>query len=86
MQRLKDRLDEFGFDGIYHTEMGYIISLGAARAAFLSAEESSSVVGHTADILLEIDESQDVTKEKYTKDFRPMGSSTNVTTVHYGTT
>ena len=86
MQRLKERLDEFGFDGIYHTEMGYIIVLGVARAVFLSAEESSSVVGHTADILLEIDESQDVSKEKYTKEFRPMGSSTNVTTVHYGTT
>ena len=55
MQRLKERLNEFGFDGIYHTEMGYIIVLNATRAIFLSAEESSSVVGHTADILLEID-------------------------------
>jgi len=86
MARLKERLDEFGFDGIYHSEMGYIISLGSARQIFLSAEPSSSVVGHTADILLEIDESQDVSKEKYTKEFRPMGSSTNVTMVHYGTT
>jgi hypothetical protein len=86
MQRLRERLDEFGFDGIYHTDMGYIITLGGARAIFLSAEESASVVGHTADILLEIDESQDVSKDKYTKEFRPMGSSTNVTTVHYGTT
>ena len=84
--RLKERLDEFGYDRIYRTEMGYIICLGAARAVFLSAEEHASVVGHTADILLEIDESQDVSKEKYTKEFRPMGSSTNVTTVHYGTT
>jgi hypothetical protein len=86
MQRLKERLLEFGFDGIYHSEMGYIIGLGAARAIFLSAEESSSVVGHTADILLEVDESQDVSKEKYSKEFRPMGAATNVTTVHYGTT
>jgi len=86
MQRLRARLDDFGFVGIYHSEMGYIISLGAARAVFLSAEESSSVVGHTADLLLEIDESQDVSKEKYAKEFRPMGASTNVTTVHYGTT
>jgi hypothetical protein len=65
--------------------MGYIIKLGAARQIFLSAEESSSVVGHTADILLEIDESQDVSKDKYTRDFRPMCSAKNVTTVHYGT-
>ena len=40
MQRLKERLDEFAYDGIYHTEMGYIISLGSAREIFLSAEES----------------------------------------------
>lgn len=86
IQRLKDRLNEFGFDGIYHTEMGYIVSLGNARAVFLSAEGSSSVVGHTADILLEIDESQDVSQEKYSKEFRPMASATNTTTVHYGTT
>jgi hypothetical protein len=86
MSRLKQRLDDFGFDGLWTTEMGYIIRLGAARQVFLSAEESSSVVGHTADILLEIDESQDVSKDKYTKEFRPMASSTNATTVHYGTT
>ena len=86
MQRLRERLADFGFEGVYRTEMGYIICLAAARAVFLSAEESASVVGHTADILLEIDESQDVSKEKYSKEFRPMGSSTNVTTIHYGTT
>ena len=86
MMRLKQRLDEYGFAGIWQSEMGYIIRLGEARQIFLSADESSSVVGHTADILLEIDESQDVSKEKYTKEFRPMGSATNVTTVHYGTT
>ena len=86
MQRLKERLDEFGFDGFYRTEMGYIIALGAARAIFLSAEETTSVVGHTADILLEIDECQDVSKEKFTKEFRPMASPTNATSVHYGTT
>ncbi len=86
MTRLKDRLDDFGFNGLYHSQMGYIIQMGEAKATFLSAEESSSVVGHTADVLLEIDESQDVAKEKYNKEFRPMGSATNVTCVHYGTT
>jgi hypothetical protein len=86
MMRLRERLDEFGFSGIWHSEMGYIFTIGAAHQIFLSAEESSSVVGHTASILLEIDESQDVSKEKYTKEFRPMGSAFNVTSVHYGTT
>jgi len=86
MMRLKERLDEYGFSGIWMSEMGYCIKLGSARQFFLSAEESSSVVGHTANILLEIDESQDVSKEKYTKEFRPMASAHNTTTVHYGTT
>lgn len=86
MQRLKERLDEFGFDGLWQTEIGYIVRLGNARMVFLSAEEGASVVGHTADFLLEIDEAQDVSKEKYTKEFRPMGSATNVTTILYGTT
>ena len=86
MQRLKSRLDDFGYGGIYHSEMGYIVVLGTSRIIFLSAEENSSVVGHTADILLEVDEAQDVDREKYTKEFRPMSSSTNATTVLYGTT
>ena len=86
MMRLKDRLNDAGFNGIWVAELGYIIRLGNARAIFLSADESANVVGNTAHILLEIDESQDVSKEKYTKEFKPMGAATNVTTVHYGTT
>jgi len=84
--RLKDRLNDAGFDGIWTSELGYIIRLGNARAIFLSADESANVVGNTAHILLEVDESQDVSKEKYSKEFKPMGATTNVTTVHYGTT
>jgi hypothetical protein len=86
MMRLKDRLNDAGFGGIWTSELGYIVRLGNARAIFLSADESASVVGNTAHILLEIDESQDVSKEKYSKEFKPMGATTNVTTVHYGTT
>ena len=86
MMRLKDRLNDAGFAGIWTTELGYIIRLVNARAIFLSADESANVVGNTAHLLLEIDESQDVNKEKYTRDFKPMGATTNVTTVHYGTT
>jgi len=86
LMRLKDRLNDAGFSGIWVAELGYIIRLGNARAIFLSADESANVVGNTAHILLEIDESQDVSREKYTKEFKPMGAATNVTTVHYGTT
>jgi hypothetical protein len=86
VMRLKDRLNDAGFDGIWTSELGYIVRLGNARAVFLPADESANVVGNTAHILLEIDESQDVSKDKYTKEFKPMGATTNVTTVHYGTT
>ena len=86
MMRLKDRLNDAGFNSIWVAELGYIIRLGNARAIFLSADESANVVGNTAHILLEIDESQDVSNEKYNKEFKPMGATTNVTTVHYGTT
>ena len=69
MMRLKDRLNDAGFGSIWITELGYIIRLGNARAIFLSADESANVVGNTAHILLEIDESQDVSEEKYTKEY-----------------
>jgi hypothetical protein len=86
MMRLKERLNDWGYAGVWITEMNYIVRLGNARQIFLSADESANVVGNTAHILLEVDESQDVSREKYAKEFRPMGASTNVTTVHYGTT
>ena len=86
MLRLKDRLNEAGFSGIWMPELGYAVRLGHARALFLSAADTANVVGNTAHILLEVDEAQDVGKEKFTKEFKPMGASTNVTTVLYGTT
>jgi len=85
MQRLKDRLNEADLWGTWEMEKGFIIKLGEARAIFLSADKSASVVGNTAHLLLEVDESQDVSKEKYTREFKPMGAAFNVTTVHYGT-
>jgi hypothetical protein len=42
-------------------------------------------MGATASLLLEIDEAQDVDSDKYDREFRPMASSTNATTVLYGT-
>ncbi len=67
------------------SRFGYIVQVGQAAVHFLSAEESSNVVGATADLLLEIDEAQDVSEEKYFKDFRPMASTANTTAVLYGT-
>jgi len=84
IQRLKDRLDDYGFKGVWVAESSHILRLGAARQVFLSAAKTASVVGHTAGFL-EIDESQDVSKLKYSRDFRPMRASSNATTVLYGT-
>jgi hypothetical protein len=63
---------------------GYI-TLGNTRALFMSGQPAANVVGLTADLLLEVDEAQDFNEEKYTKDFRPMASAKNATTVMYGT-
>lgn len=69
----------------FHRRDGYIVELGAARAFFFSADPTANVVGATASLLLEGDEVQDIAQEKWDKDFTPMGASTNVTTVLYGT-
>jgi hypothetical protein len=85
MARLRERLNDAGFTGAWASEAGHIIRLGNARAFFFSAEPSANVVGATAHLLLEVDEAQAVDREKFFKEFRPMGASTNVTTVLYGT-
>lgn len=72
-------------DKKWRMEHGYMVTLGRARVAFFSAQPQASVVGATANILLECDEAQDVDEEKWNKDFRPMAASANTTTVYYGT-
>jgi hypothetical protein len=52
---------------------------------FFSAEPTSNVVGATASLLLEMDEAQDIEQDKFDREFRPMASTTNATTVMYGT-
>ncbi len=85
LDRLKARLDDAGLGGFWQAERGYIVRVGRARMVFLSAEPSARVVGHTAGLILEVDEAQEVLPEKFDKDFRPMAASTNATTVYYGT-
>jgi hypothetical protein len=85
MRRLWTRLEQAGLGPWCQREGSGAIRLGRARQVFLSAEPGSSVVGHTARILLEVDESQDVDREKFDRDFRPMAAVANATTVHYGT-
>ena len=83
--RVQARLQNPWTRGRWRLERGYMLRLGQARALFLSAQVGASVVGATASILLEGDEAQDIPEEKWNKDFRPMGASTNVTTVLWGT-
>ncbi len=85
MTRLKERLGQAGLGGLWSAEAGGAVRLGRVRQLFLSAEPSSNVVGATAQVLIEMDEAQDVDRDKFYKEFRPMGASTNVTTVLYGT-
>ena len=84
-QRLYDRLSGSLLQFALHAEDDYIVRLGNCRALFFSAHPGANVVGATASLLLECDEAQDVDPDKWSKDFAPMGASTNVTTVFYGT-
>lgn len=83
--RLEGELNAPFSRGRWRPVYGYGLAMGAARVLFFSAAPTSNVVGATADILLEIDEAQSVDEEKYLRDFRPMASTTNATTVLYGT-
>lgn len=83
--RLLDCLDNPWNKDFVRSDEGYIVRLGRCRAFFFSAHPSANVVGATANVLLECDEAQDVDPEKWDKEFAPMGASTNVTTVFYGT-
>ncbi len=85
LRRLWSRLTEAGLAPLCLREEGHVIRVGQARQVFLSAEPQSNVVGHTAQLLLEVDEAQHVDKEKFDKEFRPMAAVANATTVYYGT-
>jgi hypothetical protein len=86
MLRLKDALDANPLTrSRWKPAFGYMAQVGKATVTFLSADTHANVVGATAGLLLEIDEAQDVEPDKYDREFRPMASSTNATTVLYGT-
>mgnify|MGYP005849443063 CR=1 FL=1 len=85
LHRLRERIRDARLEGACRMEAGHILRLGRARQVFLSADTSAHIVGTTAHLLLEVDEAQEVDKEKFYKDLRPMGAAANVTTVLYGT-
>jgi len=85
LDRLWQKVQRAGLEGIAAKEGGNGVRLGRARQLFLSAEPASNVVGHTADLLLEIDEAQDVDVDKFDKELQPMAAASGATTVFYGT-
>jgi len=71
--------------GFWHKESGYVFRLEKARIFFLSGSPKSSIVGATANLLLQCDEAQDVSIEKWDKEIAPMAASTNAVQVFWGT-
>lgn len=65
---------------------GYLKRFRQASIAFFSAAPTANVVSATASLLMEVDEAQDVSPEKFDKDFSPMRASTGAPVVAYGTT
>jgi hypothetical protein len=84
LERLWLRLQDAGLVPPAQREGANAIRLGRARQLILSAAKESNVVGHTAGLLLEVDEAQDVEREKFDRDFRPMAAG-GATIVFYGT-
>lgn len=83
--RLWSRIRQAGLDEIASREGGRAVRLGRARIVFLSAEPGANVVGHTAGLMLEVDEAQDIDPDKFDRDFRPMAAPAGATIVYYGT-
>jgi hypothetical protein len=80
MRRLWRR-HQAGLDGLRPAGRA---NVARARQLFLSAEDSAGVVGHTAGILLEVDEAQDVSPEVRPR-IPAMAAPYGATTVYYGT-
>ncbi|MFZ6029866.1 MAG: hypothetical protein ACOYYS_19300 [Chloroflexota bacterium] len=70
---------------LWRKVQGYIYRIGMAMIYFFSGHPESNIVGATASTLLEVDEAQDVSPEKYDKEIEPMAASTNATRVFWGT-
>ena len=70
---------------MWEKESGYIYKAGGARMYFLSGSPTANIVGATASTLLECDEAQDVSIEKWDKEIAPMAASTNATRIFWGT-
>ena len=85
IDRLEGMLKHPLFKGRWRKDGGFIIRMGKVSVTFLSAQPNASVVGATADLLMEFDEAQDIDQFKHDRDFVPMTASTNAPRIYYGT-
>ena len=72
-------------EGRWIKESNYVYRVGQARMYFLSGMSGTNIVGTTATHLLEVDEAQEVSIDKYDKEIAPMAASSNATRVFWGT-
>ena len=61
------------------------IVYGNTNLRCLSASPNAAIVGATADLMLEVDEAQMVSAEKFDREAAPMAASTNAVQVFWGT-
>lgn len=62
-----------------------LMQLGRASATFLSGAPGANIVGATASLLLEVDEAQDIARDKFDRDIAPMAAARNAAIVFWGT-
>lgn len=84
-RRLEERLAQCGLGEVTRRVDGYKVRVGFTGVDFLSAEPTADNAGHTASLMLEADEAQDIDTETFDKTFAPMAASTNATRIYYGT-
>jgi hypothetical protein len=84
-QRLRERLDNRFTAGLWRVQGAYSLALGKASATFLTAQPSANVRGHTASLLLCVNEAQDVDREVFEARLAPMTASTNAPHLFMGT-
>ncbi len=61
------------------------LRLGQASAVFLSGSPQAHVAGHTASLAIIADEAQELDRDWFNRQFRPMAATTNASTLMFGT-
>lgn len=88
----KDRIKEVCEDSILAQTLlkpewheWYQFCVGRFKLSLLSADKDANTAGHTATVVEQLDETQDIDTAQYEKICRPMVSSTGAPTIFYGT-